>query len=117
MRSIDAPESDVVFECLADRRRRAIVAALRDRGAASLRELADSITDPNDRTKQVELELHHRHLPKLADAGLAEYDPDDRRIEPTDGAAAADVVARTVEQCGALCPDAEPARSDRARLD
>jgi len=115
MRSIDAPESEAVFECLAERRRRAVVAVLRDRGAASLHELADSITGPNDRTKRVELELHHRHLPKLADAGLVEYDPDDRAIVPTEGTAAADIVAQTVEQCGALCPDAEPARSDPAR--
>jgi len=117
MRSIDAAESDAVFECLAERRRRAIVAALRHRGAASLRELADSITGPNGGTERVELELHHRHLPKLADAGLVEYDPDDRTIVPTEETAAADVVARTVEQRGALCADAEPARSDPARLE
>ncbi|MFC6729481.1 hypothetical protein ACFQDG_12585 [Natronoarchaeum mannanilyticum] len=117
MRSNAGSESEAVFECLAEKRRRDVVAALRGRGAASLRELADSIADPNDRTERVELELHHRHLPKLADAGLAEYDPDDRTIEPSEGTAAADVVARTVEQCGALCPDAEPTRSDRARLE
>lgn len=105
----DGSTFDAVFECLADRRRREVVAQLRDREAASLGELAENA---DGRDERLALELHHRHLPKLADAGLVEYDPDDRAVSSTDRTPAAAVVARTVEQCAALRPDAEPARGD-----
>ena len=117
MNSIEHVEPDDVFECLADGNRRAVVAELRDRGDSSLRDLAGCLTDTGDRTERIEQELHHRHLPKLADAGLVEYDPKERAIAPTERTAAADIVARTVEQCGVLCPDAEAASSERARLE
>jgi len=117
MGSIERIEPGDIFECLADGYRREIIAALRDRGESSLHELARSLADASDRTERLERELHHRHLPKLADAGVVEYDPKERAIAPTERTAAADVVVRTVEQCGVLCPDAESTSSERARLE
>ena len=47
-------------------------------------------TDPGgdqDMLRRAKIELHHRHLPKLADADLIEYDTEARtvRYHPTDG--------------------------------
>lgn len=35
-------------------------------------------------TRDVAVRLHHTHLPKLAEAGVLEYDSDDGTVEPTD---------------------------------
>ncbi|WP_394742282.1 DUF7344 domain-containing protein [Natronococcus roseus] len=32
--------------------------------------------------EQVAVTLHHAHLPRLADAGVIEYEPESRRIDP-----------------------------------
>lgn len=37
----------------------------------------------SDAVDQLESVLHHRHLPKLADAGLVEYAPETKRVIPT----------------------------------
>ncbi|MDG5759747.1 hypothetical protein QA600_10380 [Natronococcus sp. A-GB1] len=34
--------------------------------------------------ERVALTLHHAHLPRLADAGVIEYEPESRRIDPGD---------------------------------
>jgi len=115
MASSDKLVLDAVFECLSEQRRREVIAELRVRGSASLRELVDAVAHTGDRPERVELELHHRHLPKLADAGLVEYDPQDRVVEPTDRTAAVDAAARSVEQCDESGSAAEAARSDPAR--
>lgn len=117
MASSDGLDSDAVFECLSARERREIVAELCVRGSASLRGLVDAVAETGDRPERVELELHHRHLPKLADAGLVEYDSEDRAVEPTDRTAAVDAAARTVERCGESRSDADPTRSDPAQLE
>lgn len=59
-----------------------------------LSELADEIaavenetaTDEvlNGRAKLVRLDLHHSHVPKLADAGVLEYEPESGWIELDD---------------------------------
>jgi len=117
MAPIDGPDSDAVFECLAAQKRRDIIAELRVRGSASLRELVDAVAETGDRPERVELELHHRHLPKLADAGLVEYDSEDRAVESTDRTAAVDAAARTVEQCGESRSDADSTRREPAQLE
>lgn len=115
MTSSDGLDFDAVFECLSAQKRREVIAELRVRGPATLRDLVDAVAEPGDRPERVELNLHHRHLPKSADAGLVEYDPEKRVVEPTDRTAAVDAAARAVEQGGESRSDAESARSDRAR--
>lgn len=44
---------------------------------------------------EVKNHLHHIHLPKLEEAGLVDYDPELRTVEPTEGVAGADDTAGT----------------------
>lgn len=69
-------------------RRRAVLACLTDRaGVATVTELATDLADEQttehgDRPcpDRLAVRLHHVDLPRLADAGLVEYDPRDRTV-------------------------------------
>lgn len=68
---------DVAFEILADGHRRAVLSYLiQDERRTDLDELATHISavEPTDTNGQAAATLHHLHLPKLADAGLVNYD-------------------------------------------
>ncbi|UPW00291.1 helix-turn-helix domain-containing protein [Halorussus gelatinilyticus] len=60
-------------------RRRALRALDPDEGTVALSQLADRIADESDR--EVEMKLHHHHLPKLDEAGLVRYDGDENVVE------------------------------------
>jgi hypothetical protein len=60
-------------------RRRALRALDPDEGAVALSELEDRLADEFDH--YVGIELHHHHLPKLDEAGLVRYDPDENVVE------------------------------------
>lgn len=69
---------DDILECLADERRRTALATLHDYGGRTFRwtlarDVAAQGADRDD-VETVLVALHHVHLPKLADAGLVEYD-------------------------------------------
>lgn len=80
------PSMDTLLELVADSRRRAILRhldesepgvpvetdALVDRLLAT----EDDASDSEGCRRRLAIELHHHHLPKLADAGLVAYDPD-----------------------------------------
>lgn len=75
--------TDSLFDVLADARRRHALASLRENdGAASFDELADAVAAreraerPATGAENVALSLHHRHLPKLEQAGMAERTAD-----------------------------------------
>jgi DNA-binding transcriptional ArsR family regulator len=79
------PTTDEVFELLADRHRRYVLAYLRDASTpVSLPDLAtelarvesesDAAEGMADRRRQLFVRLHHVHVPSLADAGLVEHD-------------------------------------------
>ncbi|MFC6718879.1 hypothetical protein ACFQGT_14650 [Natrialbaceae archaeon GCM10025810] len=79
-----APSLDVVFDLLANRRRRYALYYLYDRpdGVSSLDDLVDGVLtyeviegDVEDHRTTVRTSLQHVHLPKLEDAGIVEYDP------------------------------------------
>lgn len=71
-------DSDV-YRLLAARPRRLVLQALIDTEVAQLEELAEYVVShapeqgPNDHDR-ILTALYHWHLPKLADAGLIEYD-------------------------------------------
>lgn len=90
---MDETPSDYL-ELLADGRRRRVIHTLReDPGdVMSLDELVDALRadggvtgDQADRT-ELATDLHHRHLPKLADGDAVDYDPGTRtvRYEPVE---------------------------------
>lgn len=76
------------------RRRHVLDRLLVHGGRTELSELADEIatvehettTDgaPDGRAKLVRLDLHHSHVPKLAEAGVLEYEPESGLIELDD---------------------------------
>lgn len=104
---------------------RAIVAAVRDAdGSLHVEELADRLVrrdailvetaEYEDEFDRATLELHHDHLPKLADAGLVEYDSEANVV--TDGTPSAsavdwegarDIPALVTELRSAVEPDAD----------
>ena len=98
--SPDAPSLDTTFALLQDPRRRHLVSILTDREPpVSLRALAAAVAarerdaDPDEVpsgiTDSVAAELHHAHLPKLADGGLVVYDPETKTVTDSHVEAAA----------------------------
>lgn len=79
------PRLDRYFDALVDRRRRYALYYLRRHGSASVEELARHVAAretgrpaadlSTDEYEQVQSSLYHNHLPRLADYGLAEFDP------------------------------------------
>lgn len=77
------------YELLSDERRRAVLETLEGLTApVQLAELAAEIADrtgvgafEQETTKQVQITLHHNHLPKMDDMGVIDYDPDSNRID------------------------------------
>lgn len=76
-----------LFNILASERRRNILSYLRtcsDR-LVSREEIVDALLDcepePATHRERLEIDLHHVHLPKLADSGIIDYDPMSGMIE------------------------------------
>lgn len=102
----DDRSMDVIFDALSDRHRRHILVSLLEHGQEiALSELAEEIAArdtgpprsevpphasrtrtevPEDRVQQLATSLYHVHIPKLADAGVLEYDPDRGIVRPTE---------------------------------
>lgn len=76
--------TDTVLALLADRRRRRVLDYLRDHGAgsASLEELVSHLAgdDGSPARERLGLSLRHVHLPKLAEAGVLDYDREAGRV-------------------------------------
>lgn len=77
------PSLDVVFDVLANQRRRFVLYHLHDStdGIATIDEIAayvasleESDAEPAEHRLHVVTSLQHMHLPKLEDAGVVEYD-------------------------------------------
>ena len=94
-----------LFDVLADERRRRLLAYLhrKDGDVASLSELidylvvheADSVADLD--TDDVAISLSHKHLPKLVDVGLVEYDARSRTVRYRGGEAVASCLEKVAE--------------------
>lgn len=90
---MDGSTLDVVFEALAHQRRRYLVQCLREEPRALsdvAMEVAAQETDsptadqPTDLAQDVYLSLYHRHVPKLEEAGIVQYDHDKKVVALTD---------------------------------
>lgn len=82
-RSPEGPFRNAVAAVLADPRRRRVVDALGDlRPPVAIERLAEAVADrdpaevPDASVDDVATTLHHVHLPKLAAAGVVDYDPE-----------------------------------------
>lgn len=90
--SLQAESLDRIFDALADERRRDAVAYLTEtQGAVSRGDLVDYVAADDPGTDDARLErltaqFHHRHLPKLAAAGLVDYDEGDELVYATETA-------------------------------
>ncbi|ELY56263.1 hypothetical protein C491_14987 [Natronococcus amylolyticus DSM 10524] len=96
--------SDEILSSLSNTQRRRVMLYLQQEGPASKSEIAhqlitwkyDSHSDEisDKAVKRVKMNLHHKHLPELKDAGLVEYD---RRSEM--------VLVRDLPELAELCLD------------
>lgn len=77
---------DAAFDLLATERRRNALYCLREADdPVPLLELADRVADredepPSDGRERVAISLSQVHLPKLDDAGVVDFDPQDRYV-------------------------------------
>lgn len=83
----DSHVTDALFEAMSNRRARYVLSYLDSVSVdvLELDDLADGVaeweieagvaTDPGECRHRVTVDLHHHHLPKLAEAGLVDYDP------------------------------------------
>lgn len=75
-----APPTDALYRVLANPIRRRVLRYLQEHSRATRGELADTLADPEPRA-QIELGLHHVHLPALADVGLVAFNAGDGTVE------------------------------------
>lgn len=81
----ERPRVDRLFDVLSDHRRRQLCAYMHssDEDVFDLDHIVQMIVSQENESSEisdklrerVKIDLHHRHLPKLDDAGLVEYDP------------------------------------------
>lgn len=99
------------FEILAKRRRRYALLSLMDApdGVATLDDLADDVVAleraadaevPDDHRERVVTDLYHVDLPKLVEAGVAEYDARSRTARYHGGGVQEDVLALLADRGG-----------------
>ncbi|WP_458191118.1 DUF7344 domain-containing protein [Haladaptatus sp. NG-WS-4] len=88
-RSTTMGQLTLLYKLLADHRRRVLLQSLRDTEApmpisALVAELTEGDGwEPSERDVDTEIAVHHIHLPKLADAGMIEYDHSDQQAAYT----------------------------------
>lgn len=83
--SADPPAAEI-FPLLADERRRIVIHYLtRQVGAVSVEDLADHLafregTRDEEAIERILINLHHSHLPRLADSGLVRFDRERKTV-------------------------------------
>ncbi|WP_226479131.1 DUF7344 domain-containing protein [Natrinema amylolyticum] len=89
-----ATEFDTLLELCQDQHRRIILAVLAsEKRSLTVNDLTKAIIKHNHHTPlreiskeesmQIQVELHHVHIPKLEDQSLVEYDQERQLVEPT----------------------------------
>jgi DNA-binding transcriptional ArsR family regulator len=86
---------NALFETLSHRRRRLLLSCLHEHRRSSLADLAELVAEAEsnarieelsaERVRDVYLSLYHRHLPRLQDADLVEYDQERDVVVADDG--------------------------------
>lgn len=85
--------TDAVIDALSHRHRRTVLRTVagNGQGATSVATLTDAVADvaasdrrsDGEHRQRIRIALHHRHLPKMDDAGLVRYDAEAGRVQPT----------------------------------
>jgi len=85
----DRERIDLSYRLLADVRRRRVLYALQANDAIGVDRLAETLVDAGlaDSCDRAVASLVHTHLPKLADAGVIEYDRETGVLAADDGVA------------------------------
>ena len=89
-----ALELDTVLDICEHKYRRVVLAVLEDQHqSVPINDLTNAIVEHNhhmplaeassETVTEIQTALHHIHLPKLAEAGLIEYDSERQVVEPT----------------------------------
>lgn len=96
---MDRADTDLPFAALAHRRRREVLACVREHNVLTLADLADELAVhehgatidgiPADTVSELYLSLYHQHIPALADANLVAYDQDQDLVTITEAGTAA----------------------------
>ena len=105
----DGHSRDEVFTALSNRRRRHVIGYLKENGDdAAVRDIAEQVAAwENDleipdvtykQRKRVYTALHQSHLPKLAEYGFIDYEPDRGLVSMTDGGRELDVYLEVVPE-------------------
>lgn len=85
---------DGIYDVCSHRTRRRLLRALRKSPETTLEAVAAELAEggddvrPSERTR-LEVALYHWHLPKMADRGVIEYDPESGRVRTNDATRAA----------------------------
>jgi hypothetical protein len=92
----DALDRSTVHDLLSSERRRHVLDCLDDHGSLALPDLADEVAArehdepfqyvPEDAVLTIYLSLYHAHVPKLAEAGLVDYDQERDAVALADDA-------------------------------
>lgn len=75
--------ADAIFHLLSDHCRRQIVGILQDMSESyvAFEELCDHLSRQNGADRdEIVIRLHHTHLPKLHEAGVIDYDPNEKLV-------------------------------------
>lgn len=91
----DSIEFETALDLYRDRNRRVVLAVLaNEQRPLTLTDLTRAVDEythrgtaseaPSDASRRIRISLHHIHLPKLAEAGLVDYDPEEGVVEPTE---------------------------------
>ena len=85
-----SPQLDATLELLSDQRRRYVLYYLREQGnPVSVDELADRVTmwenEPSIDRSKIRADLHHSQLPRLDDAGVVDFDPEEGYVSLATG--------------------------------
>ena len=105
----DEPSRDEVFTALSNRRRRNVITYLKEAGdGARVRDIAEQLAAwENDleipavtykQRKRVYTALHQSHLPKLAESGFIDYEPDRGIVSLTEESRQLDVYLEVVSE-------------------
>ncbi len=100
---------DEQFDIVAHRRRRCILRCIETHGSPiALADLADEVAVreyesrlsdvPVEEVKRIYLSLYHKHVPKLADASVVEYDQKRHTVSLAERVGRVRVLLRLVEQ-------------------